>query len=161
VIEISCDPIGNICFSPLFDHKWHLVELEKDFRLFGGPKELRRAKALLAREPNFQLNAEKLLLDISEIEIMRSELRSFAEGSDVHHYPVILSEVTSLEMQLLRRKQLIYRQYYQSVERTNWQDAANHVDDIETLQRKLESYQLLAPPELNAMVEQMFADEIG
>lgn len=159
VIRIIGEQHGNVGFIPLFDCKWQLVELERDFRLFGAPRELRRAKSILARETDFQLSAEKLLLEINEIEIVRNELRSFADIRQIHHHSVILSEITSLDTQLLRRKQLVLRLYHQTLDRVNWQNAANQVDDIEVLQRKIESYQLLAPPELNAMVEQMFVDE--
>ncbi|QYK00117.1 hypothetical protein [Shewanella psychrotolerans] len=158
VIKISYEQ-ASVNFLPLFDKKWQLIELERDLRLFGAPKELRRANAILAREPDLLLNAEKLLLEISEIEIVRNELRAFVNERQIHDYRTLLNEVTNLDTQLLRRKQLISRQYHQSLERVNWQYAANYEDDIEVLQRKIESYRLLSPPELNAMVEQMFVDE--
>ena len=158
VIKISCEQ-ASVHFVPLFDKKWQLVELERDYRMFGAPKELRRANAILARGPDLLLDAEKLLLEISEIEMVRNELRVFANERQIHEHRTLLSEVTNLDTQLLRRKQLISRQYHQSLERVNWQYAANYGDDIEVLQRKIESYQLLSPPELNAMVEQMFVDE--
>ncbi|MCG9746132.1 hypothetical protein [Shewanella sp. Isolate8] len=150
---------STVSFTPQFDQKWLLVTLERDLRLFGGPLELRRAKAVLARAEDLSQNAEALLLEIGEIELVRQELAHFANHGDVKQHGLILSEVTKVDEQLLRKKQLLSHHYYQKVQRPNWQHAANQHEDLEALQRKLESYQLLAPPELNLMVEQMFLDD--
>ena len=149
----------QVIFYPQFDHKWLLVPLERDLRLFGGPRELRRAKAVLARCQDVTLSAEGLLLEIGEIEQVRQELAHYANHGGVKQHGVMLSEVTNVDGQLLRKKQLLSHRYYQSVQRPNWQDAANQQEDLEALKRKLESYQLLAPPELNLMVEQMFLED--
>ncbi|QYJ84817.1 hypothetical protein K0I73_11140 [Shewanella mesophila] len=158
VIKITAE-LSGVNFIPLFDKQWQLIELERDYRMFGAPYELRRANAVLARARDFQLTPEKLLLEISEIEIVRGELRSFVDKRQIHEHRTLLNDISNLDTQLQRRKQLISRQYHQSLERVNWQHAANHVDSFEVLQRKIESYQLLAPPELNAMVEQLFVDD--
>lgn len=150
---------STVSFTPKFDQKWLLVTLERDLRLFGGPLELRRAKAVLARAEDLSQNAEALLLEIGEIELVRQELAHFANHGDVKQHGLILSEVTKVDEQLLRKKQLLSHHYYQRVQRPNWQHAANQHEELEALQRKLESYQLLAPPELNLMVEQMFLDD--
>ncbi|WP_281213066.1 hypothetical protein [Shewanella insulae] len=149
----------SVCFMPQFDHKWLLVTLERDLRLFGGPRELRRAKSVLARGEDLSQDAEGLLLEIGEIELVRQELAHFANQGDIKQHGVLLSEVTKVDEQLLRKKQLLSHHYYLRVQRPNWQHAANQHEELESLQRKLESYQLLAPPELNLMVEKMFLDD--
>ncbi|WP_428618252.1 hypothetical protein [Shewanella sp.] len=159
-LTIGVEQINQeVIFHPQFDHKWLLVPLERDLRLFGGPRELRRANAVLARCQDHTLSAEGLLLEIGEIEQVRQELAHYANHNSVKQHGVMLSEVTNVDGQLLRKKQLLSHRYYQSVQRPNWQDAANQQEDLDTLKRKLESYQLLAPPELNLMVEQMFLED--
>ncbi|MCG9696966.1 hypothetical protein [Shewanella sp. Isolate11] len=159
-ISIDSKQAGEVSFSPRFDNKWQLIELENDLRLFSEPNEMHRAKALLARKLDYELKPEAYLLDISEIEIVSRELNQFAGNHSVHHFSGIVGELSTIESQLHRRKQLLIRLYQQLLERPNWQYSSNSADDFDSIKRKLESYQLLAPPELNAMVEQMFIDDL-
>ncbi|GIU31797.1 hypothetical protein TUM4644_31600 [Shewanella colwelliana] len=157
--EVSYIENGDIAFCPLFESKWQLVALENDLRLFGGPIEIRRAKSILARQLDLDVNSESLLLELSEIETVRNDLRHFVSDSSHARHRALVNEISELDNQLLQKKQLISRYYHQAIERPNWQRAANHVENNDDLLRKLAYYQLLAPQELNTMVEQMFLDE--
>lgn len=159
-LNIYIEPIETqLRFSIDSGCRWQLIELEKDLRLFGGPNALRRAQTILAHPFDFASNEQGLLLELSELDMVRRELSRFASDNGIKHQSSIIDLMTNLDKQLHRRQQLIARHYQQSAERTNWHYAANQVEHSDLLQRKLASYQLLAPPELNAMVEQILVDD--
>lgn len=146
-------------FSIVQSRMWQIIALEQDNRLFHGPRELMRAKALVARLVQHELNTEELLLEISELENVRSDLSAFSCSELVRRHPEISAEVTKLDAQLLRKKQWLSRSYNQSVERVSWQYSANQASNSEVQARKLEYYKLLSTPAINDMVQQLIVDE--
>ncbi|WP_110456680.1 hypothetical protein [Shewanella algidipiscicola] len=157
---IYIEPEGaQFRFATDSGNKWQLLELEKDLRLFGGPSALTRAQTILAQPFDFETSVQGLLLALSELDMVRRELTRFACDNGIESQSTIIDMVASLDRQLHRRQQLIARHYQQSAERTHWHYAANQVEHSDLLQRKLASYQSLATPELNAMVEQILVDD--
>lgn len=146
-------------FSIVQSKMWQIIALEQDNRLFHGPRELMRARALVARAVQHELKTEELLLEISELENVRSDLSTFSCSELVRRHPEISAEVTKLDAQLLRKKQWLSRSYNQSVERVSWQYSANHASINELQTRKLEYYKLLSTTAINDMVQQLIVDE--
>ncbi len=146
-------------FSIVQSRMWQIVALEEDNRLYHGPRELMQAKALVARAVQPELITEELLLEISELENVRSDLSTFSCSELVRRHPEIYADVAKLDAQLLRRKQWLSRSYNQSVERVSWQYSANHASINELQTRKLEFYKLLSTTAINDMVQQLIVDE--
>ena len=131
--------------------KWNLVALEADFRIGHIAKEILLAKHIIARSVDVEHNAESLLVEISELESVRFELtRASKEGYQ--------QEFSKLDAELVRKRQLLTRQYSQLSERPSLSQPANQSIEQEQLIRQLAYYQLLAPIELNEIVEQLMAD---
>lgn len=146
-------------FSMVQSGMWQIVPLEEDNRLFHGPRELLRAKAFIARAVQHELNTQELLLEISELENVRSDLTAFSCSELVRRHPEISAEIAKLDAQLLRKKQWLSRSYNQSVERVSLQYSANHASKHEVQTRKLEYYKLLSTTAINDMVQQLIVDE--
>lgn len=153
----NCD--GQLCVTPHIHHGWQLVALENDMRLFTGQKELRRAKALLNRANDYNANTEQLLLELSEIDMVCADLGLMLQDHTNNRPNEQLKQIASIDAQLQRKKQWLSQQYQQAMERNNWQYSANQPGCDESLYRKLEYYQLLSTPEMNAMVENLLLDE--
>lgn len=143
---------SDVCrFNIVEAVKWNLVALEADFRIGHIAKEILLAKHIIARSVDAEHNAESLLVEISELESVRFELtRASKEGHQ--------QEFSKLDAELVRKRQLLTRQYSQLSERPNLSLAANQSIEQEQLIRQLAYYQLLAPIELNEIVEQLMAD---
>ncbi len=139
--------------------QWQIVPLEKDNRFFHGPKELLVARALVAKEVNYELTSQHLLLEICEVESVRNKLIRFSESSPVCRQPELSDEVTNLEAQLVRKKQWLSSRYHQSVERLNWQTSANYEQKHDLQSRQLEYYRLLSTTAINEMVQKLVKDE--
>ncbi|MCL1050620.1 hypothetical protein L2755_13415 [Shewanella abyssi] len=154
-IAVDIDNVGQ--FHIVEPIKWELVPLEADFRLGLIAREIQLAKHIIARSMDIEPNAESLLVEISELESIRNDLKRFAnEGLLNQNYSD--NDISQLDAQLVKKRQLLTRRYSQLVERPNLSRAANADVDQGLLRRKLESYQLLAPPQLNELVEQLMAD---
>ncbi|WP_299789150.1 hypothetical protein [uncultured Shewanella sp.] len=156
-IDVAFD--NRAQFSIAESRMWQIVALEQDNRLFHGPRELQQAKALVARAVQHDSTTEQLLLEISELEVVRGDLTAFSRSELVSRHPELSGEVTKLDAQLLRKKQWLSRSYNQSVERVSWQYSANQASKSEAQARKLEFYKLLSTPAVNEMVEQLIVDE--
>ncbi|MFT5790156.1 MAG: hypothetical protein ACI8SJ_002285 [Shewanella sp.] len=155
-VAVSIDNRGQ--FDIVEPVKWELVPLEADFRLGHITREILLAKYIIARSMDIEPNAESLLVEISELESIRYDLKRFAEQGFLKQGIAGHDDVSQLDAQLVRKRQLLTRLYSQLTERPNLNRAANVDVDQEMLIRKLESYQLLAPPQLNEIVEQLMAD---
>ncbi|QQX78509.1 hypothetical protein JK628_13040 [Shewanella sp. KX20019] len=154
-VDINNDNVGR--FHIVEPIQWELVPLEADFRLGLIAREIQLAKHIIARSMDIEPNAESLLVEISELESIRNDLKRFAnEGLLNQNHSD--NDISQLDAQLVRKRQLLTRVYSQLTERANFYLAANLDIDQDTLRRKLESYQLLAPPQLNEIVEQLMAD---
>jgi len=150
---------SQVHFSIVQPKMWQIVALEEDNRLYHGPRELMRAKALVARAVQPELITEELLLEISELENVRSDLSAFSCSELIRRDPEVYADIAKLDAQLLRRKQWLSRSYNQSVERVNWQYSANHASINELQTRKLEFYKLLSTTAINDMIQQLIVDE--
>ncbi|PKH57099.1 hypothetical protein CXF83_14840 [Shewanella sp. Choline-02u-19] len=149
--------IGNGCqFNIVGPVKWELIPLEADFRLGNFAREIQRAKHIIARSMDLEPNAESLLVEISELDSICYDLKHFAAEGFLKHAN---DDISQLDAQLIRKRQLLSRLYSQLIERPNLYRAANVDINQDMLMRKLESYQLLAPPQLNKIVEQLMADD--
>ncbi|WP_394392610.1 hypothetical protein [Shewanella woodyi] len=156
-ITLSFDKFVH--FSLEGGSQWEMVPLEKDNRLFHGPRELLEARALVARGVNYELSSEQLLLNISELEKVRGQLIKFGESVSVLGQARLSDEVQDLSAQLTRKKQWLSREYHHSVERLNWQTSANHGQKHDLQSRQLEYYRLLSTTATNEMVQQLIKDE--
>lgn len=131
--------------------EFSLVALETDLHLCEDPLVLQNAKAVLAREPEYDASSAALALLITELEQARLELVSYLSGVDSH--PGLAAEAMRIEPMLSQRRQWLLRQYAQSQERPKLGNSANDFGhDIDKLKRLLECYELLSTPEVNAMV---------
>ena len=135
------------------------MALEEDLRLFHGPRELVQARALVSREVLHGITTEQILLELSELENVRSDLSRFGCSELVLRHPDVSVEVLKLDAQLSRKKQWLSRSFNQSVERPNWQDASNQQLTNDVLARKLEYYRLLSTPAVNEMIQELILDE--
>ncbi|MBT1445619.1 hypothetical protein KJI95_13940 [Shewanella sp. JM162201] len=130
---------------------FELVALEADLRLSEDPAVLQNAKSVLSRAPEYDASAAALALLITELEQARRELHEYLSGADKH--PGLASEALRLEPMLAQRRQWLLRQYAQSQERVQLSYSANErLTDTEQLQRLIKCYELLCPPDINAMV---------
>ncbi|GIU52713.1 hypothetical protein [Shewanella sp. KT0246] len=132
------------------------VNLEQDLRLNQEPKELMMAKAILARNFDYEEPPATLALNISEIEQVRADINLYL--SQTHHkvHAVIAAQLLKLDNLLNHKQQWLLRTYSQSQQRTNYATAANELSkDVEDLQRKLECFTLLAPADVSLMVDKL------
>ncbi|WP_394203481.1 hypothetical protein [Shewanella waksmanii] len=157
-ISVVSEPSGLMVIAG-FEQGWQLIPLENDMRLFAGQKELSRAKAVLSRVNDYHANTEQLLLALSEIDMVCADLGLMLQDHSNTRPTEQLKQIASIDAQLQRKKQWLSQQYQQAVERNNWQYSANQSITDESLYRKLEYYQLLSTPEMNAMVENLLSDE--
>ncbi|WP_076409588.1 hypothetical protein [Shewanella sp. UCD-KL12] len=158
-LEIDVQFTNKVDFSLSSDAKWQLVALEEDFRVFHGPRELVQARALVSRAFSYDSTTEQILLELSELENVRSDLSRFGNSELVLRHPDVSAEVLKLDAQLSRKKQWLSRSFNQSVERHNWQTASNQIATNDVQTRQLEYYRLLSTPAVNEMVHQLIIDE--
>ena len=158
-INVDFKANENADFSIADSTKWQLVALEEDLRLFHGPRELVQARALVSREVLHGFTTEQILLELSELENVRSDLSRFGCSELVLRHPDVSVEVLKLDAQLSRKKQWLSRSFNQSVERPNWQNAANQQLTNDVQARKLEYYRLLSTPAVNEMIQELILDE--
>jgi len=148
-----------LTFALQADSKFELVPLEADLRVLHEPKALMVAKALLAREYDYAASSESLAIYMTEIEQVRLELQAFLRGELGQCQASLADEVLRLDPLLLQKQQWLFRTYTHMFERPNYSRAANDADNTDKLLRKLECYELLAPPELIQMVDRLMEDE--
>jgi len=148
-----------LTFALQADSKFELVPLEADLRVLHDPKALMVAKALLARQYDYAASSESLAIYMTEIEQVRLELQAFLRGELGQCHASLTDEVLRLDPLLLQKQQWLFRTYTHMFERPNYNRAANDVDNTDKLLRKLECYELLAPPELIQMVDRLMEDE--
>lgn len=148
-----------LTFALQADSKFELVPLEADLRILHEPKALMVAKALLARQYDYAASSESLAIYMTEIEQVRLELQAFLRGELGQCHASLADEVLRLDPLLLQKQQWLFRTYTHMFERPNYNRAANDVDNTDKLLRKLECYELLAPPELIQMVDRLMEDE--
>ncbi|MGR3969218.1 hypothetical protein [Shewanella sp. 1180_01] len=148
-----------LTFALQADSKFELVPLEADLRVLHEPKALMVAKALLARQYDYAASSESLAIYMTEIEQVRLELQAFLRGELGQCHARLTDEVLRLDPLLLQKQQWLFRTYTHMFERPNYNRAANDVDNTDKLLRKLECYELLAPPELIQMVDRLMEDE--
>ncbi|ABN61215.1 hypothetical protein G3485_07870 [Shewanella baltica] len=148
-----------LTFALQADSKFELVPLEADLRVLHEPKALMVAKALLARQYDYAASSESLAIYMTEIEQVRLELQAFLRGELGQCHASLADEVLRLDPLLLQKQQWLFRTYTHMFERPNYNCAANDVDNTDKLLRKLECYELLAPPELIQMVDRLMEDE--
>ncbi|MCS6203991.1 MULTISPECIES: hypothetical protein [Shewanella] len=148
-----------LTFALQADSKFELVPLEADLRVLHEPKALMVAKALLARQYDYAASSESLAIYMTEIEQVRLELQAFLRGELGQCHASLADEVLRLDPLLLQKQQWLFRTYTHMFERPNYNRAANDVDNTDKLLRKLECYELLAPPELIQMVDRLMEDE--
>ncbi|BAJ02503.1 hypothetical protein [Shewanella violacea] len=158
-LAINVDLNGTANFTIVDSAMWQLVALEEDLRLFHGPRELVQARSLVSREVVYDATTEQILLELSELENVRSDLSRFGCSELVLRHADVSEEVLKLDAQLSRKKQWLSRSFNQSVERPNWQDAANQKLTNDVQARKLEYYRLLSTPAVNEMIQQLILDE--
>ncbi len=156
----NCLGVDNcLTFALQVDSKFELVPLEADLRVLHEPKALMVAKALLARQYDYAASSESLAIYMTEIEQVRLELQAFMRGELGQCHASLADEVLRLDPLLLQKQQWLFRTYTHMFERPNYNRAANDVDNTDKLLRKLECYELLAPPELIQMVDRLMEDE--
>ncbi|MGE6315925.1 hypothetical protein ACQKC1_09065 [Shewanella baltica] len=148
-----------LTFALQADSKFELVPLEADLRVLHEPKALMVAKALLARQYDYAASSESLAIYMTEIEQVRLELQAFLRGELGQCHASLADEVLRLDPLLLQKQQWLFRTYTHMFERPNYNRAANDGDNTDKLLRKLECYELLAPPELIQMVDRLMEDE--
>ncbi|MDT3337894.1 hypothetical protein Q4Q49_21740 [Shewanella sp. SP1S1-7] len=148
-----------LTFALQADSKFELVPLEADLRVLHEPKALMVAKALLARQYDYAASSESLAIYMTEIEQVRLELQAFLRGELGQCQASLADEVLRLDPLLLQKQQWLFRTYTHMFERPNYSRAANDADNTDKLLRKLECYELLAPPELIQMVDRLMEDE--
>lgn len=148
-----------LTFALQADSKFELVPLEADLRVLHEPKALMVAKALLARQYDYAASSESLAIYMTEIEQVRLELQAFLRGELGQCHASLADEVLRLDPLLLQKQQWLFRTYTHMFERPNYNRAANDVDNTDKFLRKLECYELLAPPELIQMVDRLMEDE--
>lgn len=158
-VDITVSFTQRADFSLAKVSQWQLVPLEKDTRLFHGPKELLVARALVARDANYELSSQQLLLEICELESVRTKLLRFSASALVCRHSELNDEIIDIEAQLIKKKQWLSSRYHQSIERLNWNASANHEQKHDLLMRQLEYYRLLSTTAINEMVQQLIKDE--
>ncbi|MCL1068757.1 hypothetical protein L2735_18475 [Shewanella olleyana] len=132
------------------------VTLEQDLRLNQEPKELMMAKAILARNFDYEEPPATLALNISEIEQVRADINVYLAEERNKVHAIIAAQLLKLDNLLNHKQQWLLRTYSQSQQRTNYATAANELSkDVEDLQRKLECFALLAPADVSLMVDKL------
>ncbi|WP_153916211.1 hypothetical protein [Shewanella sp. TC10] len=135
------------------------VTLEQDLRLNQEPKELMMAKAILARNFDYEESPENLAINISEIEQVRADINVYLAEERNKVHAIIAAQLLKLDNLLNHKQQWLLRTYSQSQQRTNYATAANELSkDVEDLQRKLECFTLLAPADVSLMVDKLTED---
>ncbi|MFT5235778.1 MAG: hypothetical protein ACI90A_001142 [Shewanella sp.] len=158
-VNISVSGAKSADFTLENMSQWQLIPLEKDNRFFHGIKELLVARALVAKDVNYELSSQALLLEICEVESVRTKLLRFSENTRVCDLQELNDEIFDLNAQLIKKKQWLSRRYHQSIERLNWSLSANHEQKHDQLQRQLEYYRVLSTTTINEMVQQLIKDE--
>jgi hypothetical protein len=160
-LDVAIDAEAGNClsFALQADSKFELVPLEADLRVFYEPKALMLAKALLARQYDYAASSESLAIYMTEIEQVRLELQAFLRGELGQCHASLADEVLRIDPLLLQKQQWLFRTYTHMFERPSYSRAANDADNTDKLLRKLECYELLAPPELIQMVDRLMEDE--
>lgn len=158
-IAIKVDAQAGISVSLQAASKFELVALESDGRGLHEPKVLMMAKAILAREYDYNATAESLAVCLTEIEQIRLELQAFLRGELGHCHTGLAEEAVRLDPLLQQKRQWLFRTYTHMFERPNFSRAANDGLNIDKALRKLECFELLASPELLQMVERLMEDE--
>lgn len=156
ILTVSHD--GQCYFKLAQVGKIDLVPLEHDLRIYHEPRELMMAKALLARQYDYQSNSQMLAIYITELEQVQRDLISFLNGETGKIHPGFSSEAIALDAMIQKKRQWLMRTYNQSLERPSYSRSANELDELERLKRTLECYELLAPPELTERVRQVADD---
>ncbi|KPZ72606.1 hypothetical protein AN944_00848 [Shewanella sp. P1-14-1] len=135
------------------------ITLEKDLRLNQEPKELIMAKAILARNFDYEEPPATIALNISEIEQVRADISHYLSEERNKVHAIIAAQLLKLDNLLNHKQQWLLRTYSQSQQRTNYASAANELSkDVEDLQRKLECFALLAPADVSLMVDKLTED---
>ncbi|SIQ89331.1 hypothetical protein SAMN05421840_105173 [Shewanella morhuae] len=156
----NCQNLDNcLTFALQADSKFELVPLETDLRVLHEPKVLLVAKALLARQYDYATSSESIAIDMAEIEQVRLELQKFVRGDLGQCHAGLADEALRLTPLLMQKQQWLFRTYTHMFERPNYNRSANDTDNTDKLLRKLECYELLAPPELVQMVGRLMEDD--
>ncbi|WP_144208768.1 hypothetical protein [Shewanella donghaensis] len=157
---VSLDFLFDDNFSiVLSEQVCEAIQLENDFRLNQEPKELMMAKAILARNFDYQDSPAIIAINISEIELVRADISSYLSEDINKVHAVIAAQLLKLDNLLNHKQQWLLRTYSQSQQRTNYASAANELTkDVEDLQRKLECFSLLAPADVSLMVDKLTED---
>ncbi|MGR6501859.1 hypothetical protein [Shewanella sp. Koi 1] len=158
-ISIKVDVPDGVALSLQSASKFELVTLESDVRSLHEPKVLMMAKAILAREYDYNATAESLAVCLTEIEQVRLELQAFLRGEVGLCHASLAEEAVRLDPLLQQKRQWLFRTYTHMFERPNFSRAANDGLNIDKALRKLECFELLASPELLQMVERLMEDE--
>ncbi|MGL5390111.1 MAG: hypothetical protein ACRDA8_01745 [Shewanella sp.] len=140
--------------------KFEWVPLEEDLRILQEPQVFLLAKALLARQYDYEASSESLAVSMAEIEQVRTDLRAFLQGELGQSHGRLAEAALRLEPLLLQKRQWIFRSYTNMFERPNYSRAANDAEHIDNALRKLECYELLASPELTQMVHRLMDDDV-
>ncbi|MCC4832373.1 hypothetical protein LMH66_06985 [Shewanella sp. 10N.7] len=148
--QINIGYLQSVCES---------INLESDLRLNQEPKELMMAKAILARNFDYEESPENLAINISEIEQVRADINLYLAEERNKVHAIIAAQLLKLDNLLNHKQQWLLRTYSQSQQRTNYASAANELSkDVEDLQRKLECFSLLAPADVSLMVDKLTED---
>ncbi|QSX31491.1 hypothetical protein [Shewanella cyperi] len=144
-------------FALLDNEHFELLALEEDLRLLNEPQALSHARAILAREFDYGLGVAMLAVHISELEQASRELLAFLESTAKH--TVLQDEARRMVPLLNQKRQWLLRRHSQLQERTHYGHSANQMDELESLKQQLECYQLLATPEVTAMVQALVKED--
>lgn len=156
-VTVDIDCAAEICFS-LNSTAFELLPLECDRRLMLQPQVLEHARTILAQVPDPHAEAVTLAVQLSEIQQTSRQLKRYQQRMALELSPEAADELLQLYAQLEQKRQWLGHCYNQALSRHSYRYSANQVAD-ERLQRTLECYELLAPPELVAMVATLTGDE--
>ncbi|QUN04595.1 hypothetical protein KDN34_09965 [Shewanella yunxiaonensis] len=156
-ITLYLQTTDNICFS-LETEAFQLISLEADQRLFKQPQPIQQARAVLAVAPDFNAGAVELAVQLAELLQASYRLKSYQRRFALELLPDDVETLLQLQDQLEQKRQWLVHCYNQALSRHSYRYSANQIGD-DQLQRILECYELLAPPELTAMVKALAGDD--
>ncbi|MCH1918890.1 hypothetical protein L9G15_05520 [Shewanella sp. A3A] len=157
-ITLGFYPQGELLAVSMDEPFLNLVVLEQDQYLTTEPSAICHAKAVLNQPFDYTAAPNQLVLELSELLQVNSELTTFAMQTALQQVPSLMQTIDKLQQQLEAKRQWVYRHYCIAMERGNLGQSANGSLGREDA-RRLALYEMLASDELTQLVNMMVSDE--
>ncbi len=157
-IDLVVYPQGQLLAVNFDAPYFSLVPLEQDQYIISEPTAISRAKAVLNQPFDYTAAPNQLVLELSELLQVNSDLTTFATQTALQQVPSLMQTIDKLQQQLEAKRQWVYRHYCIAMDRGNLGQSANGSLGLEDA-RRLALYEMLASDELTELVNMMVSDD--